>query len=80
MKIKREVIKKIILHAKKDAPVEACGYLAQKDDVIIRHYELTNVDKSSEHFSFEPHEQFQAVKDARAGGLEVCAAYHSHTH
>ena len=80
MKIKREIIEKIILHAKKDAPVEACGYLAQKDDIVIRHYELTNVDKSNEHFSFDPHEQFQAVKDARAGGLEVCAAYHSHPH
>ncbi len=80
MKIKKDVIKKILLHAKKEAPVEACGYLAQKNDVVTRHYELTNVDKSSEHFSFDPHEQFSAVKDARANGLEVCAAYHSHPH
>lgn len=80
MKIKKEVIENIILHAKKDAPIEACGYLAQSDGVVTKHYELTNVDKSCEHFSFDPAEQFQAVKDARAGSLEVCAVYHSHPH
>ncbi len=35
-------------------------------------------DKSEEHFSFDPKEQFESVKDARAKGLEVCAVYHSH--
>ncbi len=78
MKIKKNIIDEIINHAKKDAPVEACGYLAGKDGVINRHYELTNMDKSEEHFAFDPKEQFATVKDARNDGLEVCAVYHSH--
>ncbi|MFQ5952875.1 MAG: M67 family metallopeptidase [Candidatus Omnitrophota bacterium] len=78
MKIKKEVIDKLIEHAKRDAPVEACGYLARKDDIITAHYELLNIDKSEEHFSFDPKDQFATVKDARTKGLEVCAVYHSH--
>lgn len=78
MKIKKEIIEKIIEHAKRDAPIEACGYLARKGDAVIRHYELTNIDKSGEHFSFEPNEQFETVRKARASGFELCAVYHSH--
>ena len=78
MKIKQDIISKIIEHAKREAPVEACGYLAAKDGIVERHYDLTNIDHSEDHFSFDPKEQFAIVKDARAKGYEVCAVYHSH--
>ena len=78
MKIKHDVLRKIIEHAQNGAPIEVCGYLASQDDVVCKHYELTNTDQSEDHFSFDPQEQFAAVKDARAKGLEVCAVYHSH--
>lgn len=78
MKIIKTVIKEMLDHAKRDAPLEACGYLGAKDGKIIKIYPLSNIDKSGEHFSFEPKEQFMAVKDARAQGLEICAVYHSH--
>jgi proteasome lid subunit RPN8/RPN11 len=78
MKIMKNVIDKIVRHAKTDAPAEACGYLAREEGVVTRHYELTNYDKSPEHFSFDPTEQFKALRDARDKGLEICAVYHSH--
>ena len=78
MKIRKKIISKIVAHAKKEAPLEACGYLALKDGVITVFYALTNIDQSGEHFSFDPKEQFMAVKDARSKGLEMCAVYHSH--
>jgi [CysO sulfur-carrier protein]-S-L-cysteine hydrolase len=78
MRILKKVIKQMLDHAQKEAPLEACGYLASKDAVILASYALVNVDKSSEHFSFDPKEQFAAVKDARAKGWEMCAVYHSH--
>lgn len=78
IKIKKEIIEKMIEHAKKDAPIEACGYLVGKGGLVSWHYELTNIDKSEEHFSFEPKEQFDTVRDAREKGLEICAVYHSH--
>lgn len=78
MKMKKEIRDRIIEHAKREAPVEACGYLAAKDGVIIRHYEMKNIDQSPEHFSFDPKDQFSVVRDARAQGLEISAVYHSH--
>lgn len=78
MKILKKVIRQMVEHAKKEAPLEACGYLASKDAMIMASFELTNIDKSNEHFSFDPQEQFAAVKDARARGWEMSAVYHSH--
>ena len=76
--IKKNALDKIIAHAKKDLPNEACGYLAGNDDVLLLSYQLTNVDHSPEHFSFDPSEQFHAVKDARNKELQILANYHSH--
>lgn len=78
MKIRKDVVEEIIAHAKKEAPLEACGYLAQKNAVVLKHYALTNMDHSEEHFSFDPREQFEAMRDARRQGFEVCTVYHSH--
>ena len=78
MKIKKDIINAIIEHAQSGTPIEVCGYLAGQNGVVTKHYELTNIDQSAEHFSFDPKEQFTAVKDARVKGLEICAVYHSH--
>ncbi len=76
--IKKQVIESILAHAEKEVPVEACGYLAGENGVITKHYELTNVDHSPDHFSFDPAEQFNVVKQARNENLEIMANYHSH--
>ena len=76
--ITRDVADDIIEHAKKDTPVEACGYLAGKNGVITKSYRMTNIDNSLEHFSFDPKEQFDVVRKARSEGLEIIANYHSH--
>ncbi len=78
MRIKKEIIDSIIAHAKSGTPIEMCGYLAGQNGIISKHYELTNIDASEDHFTFDPKEQFTTVKDARNNGLEVCAVYHSH--
>lgn len=76
--IRCEILNQIIAHAKADLPNEACGYLAGLDGVVLKAYQLTNTDHSPEHFSFEPAEQFQTVKDARSKGLQIIGNYHSH--
>jgi len=78
MKIIRKVITEMLDHAKRESPLEACGYLASKDGIILAAYAMINIDKSNEHFSFDPKEQFAVVKHIRAQGLETCAVYHSH--
>jgi len=78
MKIKKNIIEKMIKHSKDDAPIEACGYLASKEGVIIKNYPLTNIDQSKEHFSFSQEEQFDVLKKSRSEDLKIVAVYHSH--
>ncbi|MFH1283823.1 MAG: Mov34/MPN/PAD-1 family protein [bacterium] len=78
MKIKQAVIQNIIEHAKKDTPVEACGYLAGIEEEIVKEYPMKNIDTSNEHYSLDTKEQFDVVKKARNEGLHILAVYHSH--
>ncbi len=78
MKIRQSIIDHLVQHAQADAPVEACGYLAEADEVVTAIYRLKNVDNSPEHFSFSPAEQFAAVRQMRTAGQRLRAVYHSH--
>ncbi|GHU33255.1 Mov34/MPN/PAD-1 family protein [Betaproteobacteria bacterium] len=81
LKIPRTLHDAIIEHARRDAPIEACGYLAGVLDVagvVGAHFPLTNIDASAEHFSFDPAEQFAAFKEAGKQGMKLIACYHSH--
>lgn len=78
IKIKKIIADQIVAHAQRDLPNEACGYLAGKDGVITNAYELTNLDASPEHFSFDPKEQFNVVKQTRNADLDIIGNYHSH--
>lgn len=78
VKIDATVISGMIAHAKKDAPIEACGYLAEKNGVIARQYKLKNTDASKDHFSLDPEEQFEAVRDMHDNGFKLAGVYHSH--
>lgn len=78
LRIKKDILDAIIAHSERELPFEACGYLAGRDGIICRHYELTNIDQSTQHFSMAPQEQFAAVKDMRRQGLKLGGVYHSH--
>ena len=78
LRIKKKVMAALFDHAKKARPYEACGYLAGKDNLVCKNYELTNMDQSEVHFSMDPKEQFAAVKDMRDQGLKLSGVYHSH--
>ena len=78
MLITRQALEQIIAHARADAPIEACGYLAAEDDVVVEAIRLRNVDASPEHFSFDPAEQFAVTRAIRKSGRKLLAVYHSH--
>ena len=78
MKICSDIRQRLLAHARRETPLEACGYLAVNDGVLAGVHELTNRDKSPEHFSFDPREQFTAIREARARGMSLEAVYHSH--
>lgn len=78
LEIARSVFDQMIAHAQRELPIEACGYLAKKGRIVVRHYPLKNMDGSGTHFSFNPQDQFEAVRDMRSLGLKPAVVYHSH--
>jgi [CysO sulfur-carrier protein]-S-L-cysteine hydrolase len=78
VRVSRSVIEEIVQHSREQSPLEACGYLAERDGVLVEAFRLTNVDASPEHFSFAPAEQFAAMRQMRSRGLRMKAVYHSH--
>lgn len=82
IKLSKADYEKILAHAVKELPDEACGLIAGiiegEDKIIKKVYLLTNIDHSNEHFSLDPKEQLDAVKDMRAQGLVPLGNWHSH--
>jgi len=77
--ISDEAYNSILSQAQADAPIESCGYLLGPDkETATFNYKMTNIDNSSEHFSFDPKEQFAAINYARKNGLKVVGNWHSH--
>lgn len=76
--IPQNIIAAMVAHAQRDFPLEACGMLGGAAGVVSEHYPMANSDRSNEHFTLEPKEQFSVIKDLRAKGKELLAIYHSH--
>jgi proteasome lid subunit RPN8/RPN11 len=82
----------MLAHAQAGLPHEACGLFAgtvephegarppnEGDTKTVKAvYCLTNTDKSAEHFSMAPEEQFKAISDMRKKGLVLLGNFHSH--
>lgn len=84
--LKRADYDKILKNALERRPEEACGLIAGKevteDEENVRYIEkvylLTNTDHSNEHFTLDPKEQLEAVKDMRKEGIKPLGNWHSH--
>ena len=80
--LKQEDYNKIVDHAKKGLPNEACGllggYVEGDKRVVTDVYLLRNVDESREHFSMDPAEQLAAIKDIRQKKGVLLGNFHSH--
>lgn len=72
----------IIEYAREHLPEEACGLIAgdiEGDERVIKKvYFLENKDHAEDHFTLDPKEQLNAVKDMRAEGLKAIGNWHSH--
>lgn len=78
----RTEYEKMLEHARKHLPEEACGLIAGlkegEDKHIRKVFLLTNIDHTNEHFSIDPREHLAALKEMRAAGLEPLGNWHSH--
>ncbi len=72
----------IVEYAREHLPEEACGLIAGSKDEngkkVEKVYYLTNIDHAEDHFTMDPKEQLEAVKDMRANGYKPLGNWHSH--
>jgi proteasome lid subunit RPN8/RPN11 len=72
----------MIAHGRQGLPHEACGLFAgeiRTEEKIVREvYCLTNIDKSAEHFSIAPEDQFKVIADIRKKGWVLLGNFHTH--
>jgi proteasome lid subunit RPN8/RPN11 len=77
--IKRQVVAEIEQHAQETAPLECCGLLAGREQVIEQLYRLRNIaaHPRTRYFA-DPQDLFRAQKLMRAHEERLLGIYHSH--
>ena len=78
MKIRPDALERIVAHAMDEKPNECCGLLIGTPDLVHEVMRARNLRRSPTKFQVEPADHFAAIRRARAAGLEVVGAYHSH--
>lgn len=82
IRISKTFYNQIVEVAKSSRPEEICGLLGgvvnERTKIVKEIYFLENIDHSNEHFSMNPKEQLEAVKDMRKKGLVPLGNFHSH--
>jgi proteasome lid subunit RPN8/RPN11 len=79
----REQVDKLLAHASREYPNEACGVLAGmrkgNRSVVAIVYECTNLDPDPDvGYEIDPIELLEAMADAEMKGFEIIGFYHSH--
>ena len=78
LKIQLHVLAGVFRHARDEAPLECCGLLAGKDDLIDEYICTRNIRASEVAYQIDPADHFAAVKRLRARGRAILGGYHSH--
>ena len=65
-------------HVDGQAPLEACGLLAGKDDRVEKVILVRNQAQSPVRFVMDPYEQLRAFEWIETNGLDLLGIFHSH--
>lgn len=65
-------------HVYQNAPLEACGLLAGKNDRVGKVILIRNQAQSPVRFVMDPYEQLQAFEWIDSSGLDLLGIFHSH--
>jgi proteasome lid subunit RPN8/RPN11 len=68
----------MLAHARAEAPRECCGLLVGKGHEVARSVRARNLEAKPTRYLIDPKDHFAAIRSARADGLDVIGAYHSH--
>jgi proteasome lid subunit RPN8/RPN11 len=78
MKIRQEAYDALVAHAVEDLPNECCGLLIGTPEMVMEAVRTRNALGSRTAFKVHPADHFAAIRRARATGLAIVGAYHSH--
>jgi proteasome lid subunit RPN8/RPN11 len=78
LRISRDVLDRVIAHARAEAPDECCGLLLGTGDRLHEAVPAHNVRRSPTRFQIDPADHFAAIRRARVTAQTVIGAYHSH--
>lgn len=78
VQIRQAALEQIVAHASVEVPNECCGLLIGTLDRVERAVGARNLRASPSRYRVDPVDHFAAIKEARAIGLTVVGAYHSH--
>ena len=80
MEIPAEIRDEMVQHALEEDPNECCGILAGAGGIVLRHYRITNTERSPYRYSMDGRELNQVLHELDDNGWEMQVIYHSHTH
>lgn len=78
IRVRREILERLLAEAQRDPEVECCGLLAGRDGIITALYPARNALASATRYEIAPEELFRLFRRMRAEGLELLGIYHSH--
>lgn len=69
----------LVAQAQREAPDEACGWLAGRAGRVERMYPVPNAaENRRSRFVMDPDAQLRSMREIRESGLELTGTYHSH--
>lgn len=78
LKLKPEHWQAMRRHVSSQAPLEACGLLAGKQDTVEKVLRVRNAEQSPVRFRMDAQEQYHAFEWIDAQGLDLVGIFHSH--
>jgi len=78
VRVRLEILKEMLAHARRELHIECCGLLAGRDGVITAIFPTTNALESATAYEIAPRELFELFRTLRDRELTHLGQYHSH--
>jgi [CysO sulfur-carrier protein]-S-L-cysteine hydrolase len=78
VRVRAEILKEMLLHARSEPELECCGLLAGRDGAITAIFSARNAHPSATAYEIAPQELFLIFRTMRERGLTHMGLYHSH--
>ncbi len=78
VRVRAEILKEMMAHARREPQIECCGLLAGRNGLITTIFPATNALSSATTYEIAPRELFELFRTFRKRELTHLGQYHSH--